>query len=102
MQTTEEVINFIANNTYIDGKSLNHKFPGIQDWLTQAKAEADAKQEAFNLDQIRAPITMQRRMASHNIIFEAPQTLQYCTNTGECYDMPTETEMYPEDVDSDS
>ena len=74
MQTSEDVINFVAKNTYVDGQSLNDKFPEIQQFLTEAKAEADAQEEAFNLDQLRAPVAM-HRLADGS--FVAPRTLQY-------------------------
>ena len=39
--TDEEVIRFIANNTFIDGSSLSSSFPGIEQFLADYRAQAD-------------------------------------------------------------
>ena len=50
IQTTEDVVNFIANNTFVDGKSLQDTYPEIQEFLAQMVAEGEAQSQAFNLD----------------------------------------------------
>lgn len=50
IQTTEDVVNFIANNTFVDGKSLQDTYPEIQEFLAQMVTEGEAQSEAFNLD----------------------------------------------------
>ena len=49
----EDVVNFIADNTFMDGEALSSRFPGIADWLAANRAEAESFEEMFNLDQLR-------------------------------------------------
>ena len=59
--STKEVINAIADNTFVDGVKLNEAYPEIQEWLSVMETEATAKSEAFNLDKLRAPVAMRRK-----------------------------------------
>lgn len=34
MQTEEEVFDFVANNTFIDGETLYQAFPEVKEFLT--------------------------------------------------------------------
>ena len=40
LETDEEVIRFIADNTFVDGISLTNTYPQIDEWITEMKAEA--------------------------------------------------------------
>ena len=40
LETDEEVIRFIADNTFVDGVSLSNTYPEIEDWITEMKEEA--------------------------------------------------------------
>ena len=55
MQTDEEVIRFIADNTFVEGVSLTDKYPEIDTWIAEMKAQADWEQY-FNFDAIRIPV----------------------------------------------
>lgn len=37
LETDEEVIRFIADNTFVDGVSLSNTYPEIEDWITEYK-----------------------------------------------------------------
>ena len=54
-QTDEEVIRFIADNTFVDGVSLTDKYPQIDEWINEMKANANWE-EFFNFDPIRIPV----------------------------------------------
>jgi len=56
MQTDEDIILFISNNTFVDGVSLSETYPQISDWITEMKNSANFE-EMFNFDAIRAPET---------------------------------------------
>lgn len=45
IQTDEEVVRFIADNTFVDGESLNQVFPQVEEFLTQYRAEAENMHE---------------------------------------------------------
>ena len=54
MDTDEEVIRFVAENTFLDGESLNTVFPMIEDFLAEYRAnEKDDLDEIFNFDDFR-------------------------------------------------
>ena len=79
IQTTEDVVNFIANNTFVDGRSLQDTYPEIQEFLAQMVAESNAQSEAFNLDQIRIPTAMRamRKQVNGQVVFKrVPLKLQ--------------------------
>jgi len=54
LETDEEVIRYLSNNTFLDGVSLMDTYPEIEDWITQMKAEA-IKPEFYDWDMIKAP-----------------------------------------------
>ena len=54
-QTDEEIIRFIADNTFVDGVSLTDKYPQIDEWINEMKASANWE-EFFNFDPIRIPV----------------------------------------------
>ena len=81
IQTTEEVINYILDNTYIGGDSLRQLNPEFEQHMAEAVAKAEAESEAFNLDKLRFPVQMHRRTEGHTMVFDAPRVLQYCTDT---------------------
>jgi len=58
-QTEEDVIRFVAENTYVDGGRLADVFPQIEDYIAQVQHEADTLGEKFNFDAIRIPRTLQ-------------------------------------------
>ena len=103
IQTTEDVVNFIANNTFVDGRSLQDTYPEIQEFLAQMVAESNAQSEAFNLDQIRIPTAMRamRKQVNGQVVFKrVPLKLQVGDAT---YEGPStiDDDFYPaEDVSS--
>ena len=54
MQTDEEIIRFIADNTFVNEVSLTDKFPQIDSWIEEMKAQANWE-EMYNYDAIRMP-----------------------------------------------
>ena len=54
-QTDEEIIRFIADNTFVDGVSLTDKYPQIDEWINEMKASANWE-EFFNFEPIRTPV----------------------------------------------
>jgi len=52
METFEEMITFVAENTFIDGQSLADTFPGIEDFLSAMDDSADNLEDRFNLDSL--------------------------------------------------
>lgn len=54
-QTDEEVIRFVADNTFVDGVSLTDTYPEIDEWITEMKENANWE-EFFNFDPIRIPV----------------------------------------------
>lgn len=54
-QTEEEIIRFVADNTFVDGVSLTDKYPEIDQWIADMKAQANYE-EFFNFDPIRIPV----------------------------------------------
>jgi len=38
MATTDEVFNFIVDNTFVDGVALSERFPGAKEWLASVQA----------------------------------------------------------------
>ena len=55
MQTDEEIIRFISDNTYVDGTSLTDTYPEINEWIADMKNSTDWE-AVFNYDAIRAPM----------------------------------------------
>jgi len=53
VKANEDVINFVADNLYVNGESLQEKFPQIAEYLANVRQEADTMAEMFNLDAIR-------------------------------------------------
>jgi hypothetical protein len=79
IQTTEDVVNFVADATFVDGKSLNEAFPEIGEWLTEYANEMTRQSEAFNLDQLRIRTAMRAMRKTNNgqVIFKrVPVSLQ--------------------------
>jgi len=37
LKSDEEIINFVAENTYLDGKSLKEVFPQVEDYLASLR-----------------------------------------------------------------
>ena len=66
MDTDEEVIRFVAENTFLDGESLNAVFPMIEDFLAEYRAnEKDDLAEIFNFDDFRITPRNLRRGESY-------------------------------------
>jgi len=55
MQTDEEIIRFISDNTYVDGASLTDTYPEINEWIADMKNSTDWE-AIMNYDAIRAPM----------------------------------------------
>ena len=54
MDTDEEVIRFVAENTFLDGESLNAVFPMIEEFLVEYRAQGeDDLDKIFNFDDFR-------------------------------------------------
>ena len=69
-QTKEEVISFVAENTFIDGQSLSEVFPRVEEFLTSIEQNAQTLEERFNLDGIR--ITPRNLNKTENFINQLP------------------------------
>lgn len=54
MKTDAEVVQFISENTFVDGKSLSEIYPAIADFLTEYRAASDnLSDDTFNFDAFR-------------------------------------------------
>ena len=53
----QEIIEWMAKNTFIDGESLYDRYPQVDEVLAGIQAQADANSEAFSLDRLRATPT---------------------------------------------
>jgi hypothetical protein len=73
VQTTEEVVNFVADNTYVDGQTLNEAFPEVQEWLAGMRDEVTRRSEEFSLDKLRVPMAMRRERGTQDdeVVFKA-------------------------------
>ena len=54
METDEEVIRFIADNTFVDGASLSDTYPEIEDWITEMKAQK-IQPQFYDYDIVKMP-----------------------------------------------
>jgi hypothetical protein len=59
-QTFDESVRFIANNTFIDGVPLIEAYPEVEEFLANMWREQAANEESWNLDKIRAPMSLNR------------------------------------------
>ena len=50
IQTDQEIMRFIAENTFVDGKSLSEVFPQFEDFLASYREEALVWDDWFNFD----------------------------------------------------
>ena len=58
-KTAEEVITYIADTAFIDGKSLSDMFPHIDEFLADMEEEADTLEERFNMNALlRTPVNL--------------------------------------------
>ena len=71
----QEIITWMAQNTFVDGESLYDKYPQVQDVLAGIQAQADHNKEVFSLDALRA---------TPNALYYKHHSLQSEMN----YDMP--------------
>ena len=55
MQTDEEIIRFIADNTFVDGVSLTDKYPQIDEWIAEMKEQADWE-EFYDFEPLLKPV----------------------------------------------
>ena len=54
MKTDAEVVQFISENTFVDGKSLSEIYPAIADFLTEYRSASDnLSEDTFNFDAFR-------------------------------------------------
>ena len=53
IQTDQEIMRFIAENTFVDGKSLSEVFPQFEDFLASYREEALVWDDWFNFDAFR-------------------------------------------------
>ena len=59
VSTTEEVVRFVTENTYIEGQSLSELYPKIDELLLAMQEESASLEERFNLDAIEAtPVSL--------------------------------------------
>ena len=72
LDTDEEVIRYLADNTFVDGVSLMDTYPEIEDWITEMKAEA-IKPEFYDWDIIKVPENGQIEMPTEE---PAPVVMQ--------------------------
>ena len=59
MQTDQERIKFISENTFINGESLISVVPEIEAFLTEYREQSNNVD--FNFDQLRVPVDMASR-----------------------------------------
>ena len=59
MDTDQERIKFISENTFINGESLVSVVPDIETFLAEYKAQSNKVD--FNFDSLRIPVTMESR-----------------------------------------
>ena len=63
METFDEMITFVAENTFINGMSLADTFPGIEGFLGAMDDSADNLEDRFNLDSLNVtPRVLQESM----------------------------------------
>lgn len=55
METDEEIIRFISDNTFVDGASLTETYPEINEWIADMKNSTDWE-SIYNFDEIRVPM----------------------------------------------
>ena len=73
--TADEAITFVAENTFIDGKSLKSLFPQIESVLATLESEADTIEGRFNLDAFKiTPKTLQRVEVAEVEVTEVAET----------------------------
>ena len=80
LETDEEVIRYLSENTFVDGVSLMETYPQIEDWITQMKAEA-IKPEFYDWDAIKVPENGQIELPEEEV--PAPVVLQEAAYVGE-------------------
>lgn len=55
------MIQFVADNTFVDGQTLSEVFPRVNDFLAAIESQATTFQERFNLDGLRmTPVNLKR------------------------------------------
>lgn len=60
LQTSEDIINFVADNTFVEGASLRDTYPEIEDILVQMRNVTATYDEKMNWDEIYlTPVTLQ-------------------------------------------
>ena len=80
LETDEEVIRYLSENTFVDGVSLMETYPQIEDWITQMKAEA-IKPEFYDWDTIKIPENGQIELPEEEA--PVPVVLQEAAYVGE-------------------
>ena len=53
LQTDEEIVRFVANNTFVDGESLNEIYPQVEEFLTAYRAEAGKLDQVLDFNLFR-------------------------------------------------
>ena len=53
-KTDQEIFEWMASNTFINGEALIDKYPQIEEVLMGIQAQADEMSQAFTLDGLRA------------------------------------------------
>ena len=56
---------FVAENTFVDGKSLSEIYPKIEDFLTQYRAASDNLDEMISFDAFRTTPTNLRKLGGY-------------------------------------
>ena len=85
----EEMITYIANNTFIDGASLSETFPSIKEYLKEAEEEYLEKNQEMNLDALRInPVMLQ---SYYNNCYYDYYGYYTCDSSYDYYDYEEET-----------
>ena len=53
LKTDEEIVRFVANNTFVDGESLNEIYPQVEEFLTAYRAEAGKLDQVLDFNLFR-------------------------------------------------
>lgn len=71
IDTMEEMLTFIAENTFLDGVSLKDTYPSIMEYLKSAETAALEKSEEMNLDALRInPVSLGKWVTANSCWYD--------------------------------
>ena len=83
-KTDQEIVEWMASNTFINGESLMDKYPQIEEVLMGIQMQADEMSQAFNLDGLRATPHALYYKATYNPALADPEGYYFMNEYGEC------------------